>query len=498
MRYHGNKTSSRRNTVTSVAGIAFAAVMAVLPLTSAAAQEIGITQVDTSRLLTRQEVSLYVDVSDEFGAPIEGLTIDQFKIRESSDDGQTFAETRLTGFTARAAEVDGITFYLVVDNSGSMYRTIDGSRTDDTDEMRIAFVRDAIRTFLRSIDGPRDAVGLAEFNTRYTLHSEPTRDTELLEQTLDRITYPARGDEYTELHAAIIRSAEKITEQIEGDDAVRRDVPRRRAIILLSDGEDFPFIRGERRAHPEYGERIFTADESIEALRHAGVSLYVIRFGDEKEQSVDRITAESGGRVYDAGDVGELTDVYLDIRERVLREYRITYRATMSPAERRILEIELTRDGRSVTGRRTYFAGTLLGLPGSTPAAYLLIALALALVLWYVASRLRFANSASTANLEVLAGGATKVFPITGQTTVIGSSNDDDLTITGAPNLSSGHATIVHDEKRQDYTVVSDAPFKINNRRVEKGHRLSPGDVINVDGTLIVFDEPVDPKRPKQ
>ncbi|MFP4408119.1 MAG: FHA domain-containing protein [Spirochaetaceae bacterium] len=51
------------------------------------------------------------------------------------------------------------------------------------------------------------------------------------------------------------------------------------------------------------------------------------------------------------------------------------------------------------------------------------------------------------------------------------------------------HATILYDDKKGTYTVVSDTPIKVNNRKTTN-RELTPGDVVQLPGATIVFDEP--------
>ena len=63
------------------------------------------------------------------------------------------------------------------------------------------------------------------------------------------------------------------------------------------------------------------------------------------------------------------------------------------------------------------------------------------------------------------------------------------MTIVGAPGLKESQATIIYDKTKAAYTLVSEIPLKVNNKIAEKGRRLESGDVIQVGGVTIVFDE---------
>jgi len=76
--------------------------------------------------------------------------------------------------------------------------------------------------------------------------------------------------------------------------------------------------------------------------------------------------------------------------------------------------------------------------------------------------------------------------PLGSAKTVIGGSRQADLTIAGAPGVREQHATVLYDPKTRSYTIVGEVT--VNNRPV-KTRRLEAGDVIDVGGATIVFDD---------
>lgn len=440
-----------------------------------AVAEAEITQIDPSRMLTRQQVDVYVDIDEAAGVPPEGVTGDEFRLYESPD-GEQFSEIRTFGLSTVADRDAGVTFFLLIDNSGSMYDTIDDEPTDDPEEMRITHAKRAIRVFLDSVDHPRDRVGLASFNTFYHKHSQPIESRLQIERLLDEIDRPGPGEGFTELYKAIIEASRELS-----------DERGRVVLIVLSDGENFPFTVHRRQPHPEFGTHVYDYSESIEQLELDGISMFGIHFGTEQEDNLETIARRSGGRVFDARDDSELAEVYLAIRERVLREYVLTYRPTMEPAERKYVQVEYAG---SRTRPRSYYAGTILGTSPSEIGPWLLAPVLAALALWALIRRLRFQNKRSDANLELLSGGraATRMFSLPQGRTVIGGSDNADLTVHGAPSMRAHHATVVYDEKTRRYRVESESEITVNNQPATK-QDLEPGDVLNIGGTIVVFDE---------
>jgi hypothetical protein len=123
---------------------------------------------------------------------------------------------------------------------------------------------------------------------------------------------------------------------------------------------------------------------------------------------------------------------------------------------------------------------------------FLLIPFILAGLLLWVLTLLRLERKRGPASLEVLhtqvGHPVTRVVPLTTSKTVIGGSPKADLTIVGAPQLRERHATILFDPKDKRYTVVGTGDILVNNQPVKR-RTLESGDVIDVGGATIVFDD---------
>ncbi|MDA3948960.1 MAG: VWA domain-containing protein [Spirochaeta sp.] len=451
--------------------------------TAAAVHSVRAAEIDTSQLLTRQTVDVYLGITDIAGESVEGITAESLQIREAPEGG-TYRPVEILSVEPRAAETEGITFFLLIDNSGSMYDRIDGTPTEEPTEMRMAAVQEAIQTFTDRIDNPRDRIALATFNTHYRLILEPTSSMRTVDRILEEIQRPEADDAYTELYRAVSLAATDLSE-----------ADGRRVLLILSDGENYPFAEHAERPHPVYGTESFTSDEAIAAVRRHGVGVFGTDFTGGGDPALAEIAADGGGTVYAAGDGGRLGRVYADIRDRILAEYRVRYRAGISPTEYRRVKIAVVNadGGAGPETERQYFAGTLFGLPREDYGVLFVLPFVGALLLAALLAQLRFRNTRGKANVEVLSptGGATQVLDLTGEKTVIGAAADADVTIAGSPDMRDNHATIVHDEKRGTYTVVATEAITVNNRSTTK-RDLRPGDVIELPGATVVFDVPAE------
>jgi Ca-activated chloride channel family protein len=446
------------------------------------AQDLRITQIDTSELLIDQQVRLYLRITGGDGERIDDADLSMFTVYEAAESGE-YRQMSTETLREEANKEEGITLLLLIDNSGSMYDTKEGEETENPAEMRISHAKRAVNTFLNSSENENDRIGLASFNTSYTLHSGPVRRKLVIADSLDKIERPAEEEAYTELYAALIKAAEEL-------DAYKG----RRAVIILSDGENFSYTERTGKPHPQWGDRIFEHDESLEALQRAGISVFAVNYGDVEDRHLGDIANESGGSVFDPQNSRELEAAYLEIRRRILTEFLLEYRAGMIPAEKTKVRVVMERAGLRRSDERYYYSSTVFGVSRMAWSWLLLIPFAAALFLWWLVSRLRFAAVNKEANLQILNSGeaspSAKYLPLEGNQTVIGGTDQADLTITGSPAVRDTHATIVYNDKTQRYTIVSEDAVKVNNRRVKKKD-LKAGDVIDVGGTVIVFDDEV-------
>jgi Ca-activated chloride channel family protein len=457
------------------------AALLLLAAASAGAINLSLAQIDASRLLLSQEVDLYVGVTGEDGGPLRGLPAEAFRVFESAD-GKQFQEVRgLTAFTPAAGAAEGITFLMLIDNSGSMYDSVRGGKTSDPALMRITHAKEAVRSFLTSMTGPADRVGLAAYNTFYRDLVAPGQDRERVAGALEGITRPQPEEAYTELYASLTLAVREF--------AASRG---RKAIIILSDGENYPYAKYSGKPHPEFKNKIYAYTEPIRACLEEGITVYAVNFGPTKDRDLRKIALETGGQVFDASNQTELAGVYRRIHEQVAAEYRLTYRAGMQPAERKYVRVRVAQGPSQVEATRFYFSTTVFGLPLQHLSWWLLVPFLLAALGVWLATRLRLESLPGPARLQVLhtrvGSASTRVLPLGGGKTVIGGSSKADITIAGAPGVQGEHATVLYDPKTRSYTVVGGGDITVNNRPV-KSRRLQAGDVIDVGGATIVFDD---------
>lgn len=444
-----------------------AIAMTTAVATTASAQSLQITQVDTGNLLLRGWVDAYVSVSDQSGGfskvgqtGIEGITAD---FTAAEREAGELRRLEILDVTANAAGETGIDFLLLIDNSGSMYDSLG-------DETRMEYARRALNAFITSMAGSHDRAALGAFNTYLHPLARLGASTGELVRSLDRIEEPPSEMAYTELYQALVGFLPELTA-----------ATGRKAVIVLSDGEDYPFSRFSGITHPIWEDRTVDTGEVVRRYREEEVTLYAINFSDEQDENLSRIAHETGGMVFEARDSLELTEVYTTIRDSIQQEARVRVRIPSSDTTERNLLVQYNNSSDEIT----YFAPLLLGSPGAVPwFVPLLVAVATAGGLAAL-HFLKIESAAKAPEIRVLGAGAP--LRLSEEVTVIGSAPDDHLSLAGSPGVDHHHAEIVHDEKKGCYTLISDRPVRVNNTLV-KNRKLKPGDVIGIEEATIVFD----------
>lgn len=450
----------------------------LLSLFSATAQNregsLTITQIENRRVAIDGTADLFFLLRSPDGEPRDIQDNEELALftRPQSGDGKDgeYRQTPILSVRRNAPEAEGIHFLLLLDNSGSMHEEFIGT------ESRYQTALYALTRFLESIDNPLDRIGISAFNTYYTELSPIAPPDNAQQEAIAQLEEPSPDQAFTELYQAMRTGADALSE-----------FPGRRALIVLSDGENYPYTL-RNATHPEYGTSQVEPEELIRKISSVGVSVYAVHIGDSRDPALDRIAAASGGRGFGAVGREDLGSIYEEIRAEIQREYRVRFRHTYSGEG--TSEVRLEAD--NLEAFANYTVPHFFGPPSEKFGYLLLLPVLIGIALLVFLILFRFERPVSQAELNLLIPGkrfsaATRV-ALSDQRTVIGRSDEADMTIAGNPALKASHATIVAD-KSGNYTVSAETEFRVNNR-LTKERTLKSGDVIDFEGTTIVFDKP--------
>jgi VWFA-related protein len=205
---------------------------------------------------------------------------------------------------------------------------------------RFRFEQDAAGEFLHQVVRPdSDRAFVIGFDSISDLTQDYTDDTEALARGI-RVLRPGGG---TALHDAVYMACDKLAK------APLRG-PARRAIILLSDGDD--------------NQSRHTREEAIEAALRAEVIIYVISTsttdGNKKgDKILMRYAEATGGRVFFPQRLEEVATAFSEIQDELRSQYVVAYKPQNFESDGRYHAISIDVPNRSnvkLRARKGYYA----------------------------------------------------------------------------------------------------------------------------------------------
>lgn len=226
-----------------------------------------------------------------------------------------------------------ISMALVIDTSASM-------------DEKLATAQQAAIRFVKTLR-PQDQAQVMQFNDRTTVLQDFTPNHEKLDEAIRRTE--ASGP--TALHNALYVSLKDLAKQKKAGEL------RRRAVVLLSDGEDTASLVND--------------EQVLELARKTEIAIYAIslrpsrvpeRNRQQFSQATHLLTAlsrETGGQVFFPNSLSELDTVYDRIAEELRTQYSLGYVSSNVRRDgkwRRVVVRAPTREGLTIRHKIGYYA----------------------------------------------------------------------------------------------------------------------------------------------
>lgn len=268
-------------------------------------------------------VSLNVTVTNSDQRYVTDLTQSDFTVLENGVP-QTLRYFAKTGVPVSMA--------LLIDTSASMADTL-------------PIARDAAIGFVRQVtDG--DLASIIDFETRVEVSQELTGDISALERAIKRI----QAGGATSLYNAIDIALRELSKPIPGETGA----PRRRVIIVLSDGADT--------------SSAVTFDQVLDRAVRSDAVIYGISLGTGRQPTVPldaesgelilrRLARQTGGRAFFTDEAKDLARFYGQIRDELTNQYLLAYESTAkADGKWRRLDVRVGRSNSTARTRAGYFA----------------------------------------------------------------------------------------------------------------------------------------------
>lgn len=254
---------------------------------------------DTIEKVDTELVNISVRVIDRAGRPVNKLSESDFKIYEDNvlQQIEFFSRSELP-----------TNYAIVVDNSGSL-------------RSQLEKVIEAGK-ILVSANGPNDETQLIRFvgKDKISIEQDFTSNKTDLNDSLDNLFIEGGQTAITD---AVYLAVENVEEYEKSSKAVDR---KRRAIILVTDGED--------------RDSFYTEKQLFDLLKESETQIYVIGFVSELSNEgslirksaqgkakayLERMATETGGKAYFPASVNELAGIAKDIGAELRTQFSIGY-----------------------------------------------------------------------------------------------------------------------------------------------------------------------------
>jgi VWFA-related protein len=266
------------------------------------------------------EVNVVFTVTDKRGKFVNDLKKDDFRVVDDNKPAQSIRSFRSeTNLPLRVG--------LLVDASNSI-------------RDRFKFEQEAAIEFLNQIIHQRDQAFILGFDTTPEVTQNFTNNTEALSRGV-RMLRPGGG---TAMYDAIYYACR--------DEIMAKDnsnIETRRAIILLSDGDD--------------NQSRVSREEAVEMAQKAGVIIYTISTNSsgmrlKGDKVLEHFADETGGRSFFPFKVQDVSDAFLQIQDELRSQYAISYKPAELQSNGKYHAIQILADNKKykVRARKGYYA----------------------------------------------------------------------------------------------------------------------------------------------
>ena len=288
-------------------------------------------------------VNLNVRVVDRNNRPVGNLRQSEFKVFEDNVPQQ------IEFFSKSEVPTN---YSMVIDNSNSL-------------RSQIEQVIEAGKILVNA-NKPSDETSIIRFvsSSKIEILEDFTSNKEYLNDALDNL-YTEGGQ--TAIIDAVYLAADRVSKYEKN----AKDDRMRRALVLISDGED--------------RDSFYKESQLFELLREVDVQIYVIGFIKELDTErgfiskspqgkakslLERLATETGGKVYFPADVSELNGIAREIASELRTQYSIGYLPSNDRADGTYRNIKVVVDDGPNKQKRiaiTRAGRTAESLPGTTP-----------------------------------------------------------------------------------------------------------------------------------
>jgi Ca-activated chloride channel family protein len=302
------------------------------PAPAAAPRQTPTPRDEVEERTTARVVRVPVTVLDKKGAPVVGLTKNDFLVFEEKRPVQF-------DFLGEVKELEKLPVYIgvLMDTSGST-------------SGKLGFEKEAAKNFLYTVTRTRkDHAAFVTFDDEVKLRQDFTRNLDFLERAIDAVKTPGT-------HTALFDAVWQFC------DEKMRGVPSpRRALVIITDGDD-TYSRARIEDAISMAQRTDTIIFAISTKGgFTGSAVPGVEAGtvkDSGDKELLKMAEETGGRAFYTGDMLALERAFKKIGEELRSQYLLTYRPE-PPFDGRYRRIDVkvaTGDKYRINAKKGYTA----------------------------------------------------------------------------------------------------------------------------------------------
>lgn len=277
-----------------------------------------------------REVRVPITVLDKKKEPVIGLTANDFLILEDKQPQQ------IVSFTNESHKLP-LYVGVLMDTSSSTAG-------------KLRFEKEAALNFIHTVARLRkDQVAFVTFDDSVKLLQDFTTRLDLLDRAVNGVKKPG---EHTTLYDAVWQIC----------DEKMRSIPGRRALVVITDGDD-TYSRATLRDAIDIAQRTETVIFAISTKAGFSGSVPGVEAGqvaDRGDRDLEKLCEETGGRAFFTGDILALERSFTRVARELRSQYIATYKPTNSryDGSSRRIEVKLANNGKGmkVTAKSGYTA----------------------------------------------------------------------------------------------------------------------------------------------
>ncbi|HEX4951298.1 MAG TPA: VWA domain-containing protein [Blastocatellia bacterium] len=205
--------------------------------------------------------------------------------------------------------------------------------TSNSVKPKLKFQRDAAVSFLQTVLRPRvDRALFLSFNSDIELHQDYTNRIDLLSGAIDKVK--AYGE--TRLYDAVYRVCEE---------KMFAEAGRRRAIVLITDGED----TASEHSLEDAINIALRAEAVVFVISNKAAGFFGVQAGQvdsQEDKSLKKLAEDTGGRAFFTGTTLELERGFANVTKELRSQYLLAYAPSNTVLDGKMREIEVKVPGR--------------------------------------------------------------------------------------------------------------------------------------------------------